>query len=374
MPRSLLRFLLLSIAVTVVCAILGLSPLTARSQAPPQLEVVAELSQAPGNITLNSDNRIFISLHQFFQPELRAVEVSRTGDLIPFPNPTWARGNPGDRIGLDTVLGIQTDANDIVWMLDNGMRGGSTPKLVGWDTLRDRLAKIIYLPPPITPENAFVNDLAVDAARDAIYIADPAGGDNAALIVVNTRTGMARRVLEGHQSVVPEDVELVIDGEPVQRQLPDGTTVKPKVGVNPIALDTEGEWLYYGPMHGTSMYRIRATDLRDDRLSDDELASRVERYSEKPICDGIAIDRGGNIYLGELADNAIGVIRRDRTYKRLFQDDEMLSWVDAFSVGADNRVYTVSNQLHRSAALNAGENQATLPFYLLRFPSVASMR
>jgi sugar lactone lactonase YvrE len=336
MPASLRRFLLIAVALILVIGFGGWNKPNARSQTSPKLEVVTELSQAPGNIALHSENRIFLSLHQFFQPEWRVVEAFPNGELLPFPNKAWSQGNSPHRVALDAVLGIQADANDIVWMLDNGLRNGSTPKLVGWDSQRDRLVKIIYLPSPITPENAFVNDLAIDANINYIYIADPAGGDNAALIVINTRTGMARRVLEGHQSVVPEDVELVIDGEPVQRQLPDGSVVKPKVGVNPIALDAAGEWLYFGPMHGTSMYRIRTADLRDTNLSEEQLAARVERYSDKPICDGIAMDAAGNIYLGDLAENAIGVITSDRTYKILFRDDEQLSWIDAFSLGNDD--------------------------------------
>lgn len=36
-----------------------------------------------------------------------------------------------------------------------------------------------WLPAPITPDDAFVNDLAVDERHNAIYIADPAGGRNA---------------------------------------------------------------------------------------------------------------------------------------------------------------------------------------------------
>ncbi|HEY9665979.1 MAG TPA: L-dopachrome tautomerase-related protein [Coleofasciculaceae cyanobacterium] len=229
----------------------------------------------------------------------------------------------------------------------------------------------MYLPQPITANNSFVNDLAVAPSHQAIYIADPAGGDNAALIIVELTTGLARRVLQGHQSVTPEDVDLVIDGKPVQRSLPDGKTVKPRIGVNPIALDTNNEWLYYGPMHGTTLYRIRTADLLNPSLSKGELAAKVERYSEKPICDGISIDKAGNIYLGELAANAIGVITPQRRYQRLVQDNRLLSWIDAFSFGPDGKLYTVSNQLHRTAVLNAGKDETFPPFYILRLEPFA---
>jgi sugar lactone lactonase YvrE len=335
-------------------------------QTVPRLEVIAPLSSPPGNITLTPQGRILISLHQFFAPTLRVVEITPQG-TVPFPNVAWNQVS-SDRVTLDTILGLQA-ANAGVWLLDNGMRGGTTPKLVEWDTTRNQLAKLIYLPAPITVKNSFVNDLAVDLTHQATYIADPAGGDNAALIVVDLTTGMSRRVLQGDRSVIPENLDLVIDGHPVQIKLPDGKLIRPKIGVNPIALDHQHEWLYYGPMHGTSMYRIKTADLRNPNLTATSLAQRVERYSGKPICDGIAIDPAGNIYLGDLAANAIGVITSDRRYQKLFSDAR-LSWVDAFSVGNDGYVYTVANQLHRTAFLNAGNNQTKPPFYLFRFKSL----
>ena len=57
--------------------------------------------------------------------------------------------------------------------------------------------------------------------------------------------------------------------------------------------------------------------MADEGLDAKTLSQRVERYSAKPICDGISIDKDNNIYLGDLAENAIGVIKPDRSYIRL---------------------------------------------------------
>lgn len=85
---------------------------TSISEAQP--EVVAQISQGPGNITITPDNRIIVSLHQFYEPRDRVIEVSRDGMLTPFPNVEWARGRNPDGTGLDTVLGIQSDPNGVV--------------------------------------------------------------------------------------------------------------------------------------------------------------------------------------------------------------------------------------------------------------------
>ncbi|GLI94411.1 hypothetical protein LMG27198_34030 [Methylocystis echinoides] len=251
------------------------------------------------------------------------------------------------------------------------MRSGVTPKLVAWDTTTNQLSRVIYLPPPIAPKDAFVNDFTIDGRHKKIFIADPAGGANAALIVVDIATGAARRVLEGHRSVVPENVDLAIDGRPIQVKGANGQLVTPHIGVNPITEDLENEWVYFGPMHGLSLYRVKAEDLTNESIDAPTLASRVERYSAKPICDGITIDKDNNIYLGNLAENAIGVIKSDRSYQQLAKSDQ-LSWVDSFSFGPDGRLYAVVNQLHRSAALNGGENVAKAPYFLVEVRALAA--
>ena len=319
------------------------------------LEIVAELDKGPGNITVTPDGIIVVSLHQFFGHDVRVASVDRNDRLTPF-----ATG-----ANVNSVLGLQADAEGVVWLLDNAMRGATTRRLVAWDTSADRVVADIDLT-TVTTDQSFLNDLAVDPIRNTVYIADPAGGEDAAIIVVDVVRGTARRVLQGHNSVIPEDIDLVIDGSPVRILADDGSEIRPRVGINPIAIDKDGEWLYYGPMHGRSLYRIRTADLRDAGLAPDELAVRVERWSDKPICDGISIDNAGNVYLGDLANNAIGMIGPDQKYRVLISDPR-LSWVDAFSFGGDGYLYAVVNQLHRSAILNGGESATKPPYLIVKF-------
>ncbi len=219
---------------------------------------------------------------------------------------------PGpDGRGMHAVLGLVADQRGIVWMVDNG---APAPRVVAWDTRTDTLHRVITLPRSAAPEGAFPNDLAVDIARGALYLAD-FGKPEPAIIVVDLATGQARRVLAGHASVVPEsDRPVRVDGEIVT--MGTGDDAKPaSVGVNPITIDPSNTWVYYGPMSGTSLYRIRAEHLAGDG-GDDALADRVRRYGDKPVSDGITVDNAGNVYITELDAGAVGVTRPDGSYER----------------------------------------------------------
>jgi sugar lactone lactonase YvrE len=354
------------LSVIIVLSALSGGPAAAADR---DFEPIARLTQGPGNVTVTSTGQVVLSQHQFYEPRFSVVELSSDGATAPFPNREMNDRGHTSGVSLDSVLGIRS-ADGVVWMLDNGMRSRMTPKLVAWDTTLDRLSRVIYLPPPVAPPDAFVNDFAIDQRRKKIFVADPAGGLNAALIVVDLETGAARRVLEGHPSVVPENVDLIIDGRPIQVKDANGRLVRPHIGVNPITEDLENEWVYYGPMHGLSLYRVKADDLANEKLDAQTLASKVERYSAKPICDGITIDKANNIYLGDLAENAIGVIKSDRSYQQIAKSS-MLSWVDSFSFGPGGKLYAVVNQLHRSATLNGGENASKPPYLLVEVKAFA---
>ena len=114
-------------------------------------DIVANLKQGPGNVTVTDSGRIILSQHQFYDPQYSVVEFQGNDAVGPFPNKTLNDRSGHADLSLDSVLGIRTDAQGVVWMLDNGMRSGITPKLVGWDTHNDKLYRVIYLPPPVAP-------------------------------------------------------------------------------------------------------------------------------------------------------------------------------------------------------------------------------
>ncbi len=329
------------------------------------LETVATFgsSTPPGNIAIGPDGRMFISLHQFYGPEARVVEVHEDGSTTPYPNADWAHAPGSDGVGLNGVLGLNVDRRGVLWLLDvSGPEHAG--RLIGWDTGAERLDRVIYLAPPVIGDDAFLNDLAVDLTHDAVFITDTASPETSALIVVDLATGQARRVLEGSAFTRPEDIDMAIDDRIITLG-----GAPARVGVNPITIDPANQWLYFGPMSGTAIYRVRTTDLLDETLSPDELERRVERYGDKPISDGSTVDGGGNVYITAVTHDAIGVVRPGGSYEVLFQRDD-LSWPDGFAYGPDDKIYVTVNELHRSPPLNDGTDGSQGEFKIVRFDAL----
>ncbi|RMF27272.1 MAG: hypothetical protein D6756_02185, partial [Cyanobacteria bacterium J083] len=205
-----IKFFLLLISSAIAVTI-NFSTITAT----PGLEIVAQfsLNNPPGNIAVTPQGKIILSQHQFFGSPLKVLELLPNGKTKPFPSKTWNKQLNPTKIGLHNVLGLRADKNGIVWLLDNSPAEGQPGKILAWDTIQDRLHRIIYLPATVMVKNSLLNDLAVDLDHNAIYITDTAPGETSALIVVDLKTGFARRVLQGDKSTIAEDIPMVIDGK-----------------------------------------------------------------------------------------------------------------------------------------------------------------
>jgi sugar lactone lactonase YvrE len=355
-------------------------------------ELYAELDVAGvGGITQLGNGRIVIGYHPFYSP---AVQVALLNEdrksTTPYPSAEWqscknANGSWKQEFDhcLDWVLGLHTDSKGILWMLDSaksvdkaaGRPTGLVPKLVGWNTRRNKLERVIRISGEATVTESQHNDFVVDAKHNVIVVADEAigedskgMGDKAALVVVDLSTGKSRRLLQGHPSVQPVK-------DPIRWDQGTSTagTFALHVGVDGIALDRRSEWLYFAPLSGHKMYRIRMSDLLDRKLDAAGLGAKVQTYADKPFNGGLSIDRDNNLYLTEVGERAIGIIPPDtRKYRRFVADPDMV-WPDGVTYNSDGHMYTGAAQLTLTSTLQAdGVAKNKAPYRVYRFKPLAA--
>lgn len=360
--------LMKSCPLLLLISLVGIPALAQNFKTHP-VEVYATVDQAVGNIAFTSQGDLIYSHHPFFNPDFRVVAYKAdTKTVTPFPNLSWNTARTSDDHFLSNVLGIRNDANGIIWMLDMGQRNSVTPKMVGWNTWTNQLERIYYLPASALKPTSQPNDMVVDLKHHIFIIADEGignGGDGstAALIVIDMKTGASRRVLEGNRTTLPENTPTIINGNPL--------TVNGRsllVGADGITADAKFEWLYYAPLNGTKLYRVKISDLVNESLSVAQLDSIIEIYSSKPNNGGLSIDIAGNIYLTAMETNSVAVIlAKDRSVHQLVADKNML-WPDGVSYNEkDGYMYVSAAQIHLGKAFNNGIDKSTHPFYIFRF-------
>lgn len=333
------------------------------------LEPVTTFTEARGGgITITPAGRILVSMHPLDAPKLRVVEVMANGTKQPFPTLDWADGPETGSVGFTSVIGVHSDSQGIVWVLDMGSE--TTPaQLVAWDTVKNTHHKTIQINASSLQPNSFIQDFAIDEKHNKIYIADMtfgnfAGETKPAIIVVDITSGHSKRVLEGSELLMPENRDIVIEASLLASKTQEGKTNKLRFGLNPIAIDEQHQWLYFGAFTGTKVYRIPTKAISNMTQSDQKLTKQIEVFGPKSPSDGIAFAPGGGILATDLENSAIGLTTKGK-YQTLISD-KRLSWPDSIAV-SNGYVYVTQDQLHQHPAFSQGLGNAKPPYTLYRF-------
>jgi sugar lactone lactonase YvrE len=322
------------------------------------LKIVAALDEPPGNIAVSGSGRIFITIHPLSRPEENKVLELIGGKPVPYPD------QESQQALFQAVLGLAIDRQNRLWLLDDGMQGIKQPRLLAFDLQTDKLLIQYDFPSEIAGFGSFLNDLQIDPAGQKIYIADTSTlAKKPAIIIYDTVAVEARRLLEDHPSVVEQD--WIINARGRSMVLWWGLFVV-KPAVDSIALDREGQWLYYGPMAHEYMFRVKTEDLNDPSLTPQELGNRVEIFGPKPLSDGLSMDIENNIYITEVEHGAILRLGPDQNLTTLIKDAR-LRWPDGLSFGPDGWLYVSDSALQDVMFKSKKYIRSKAPYYIFKF-------
>jgi sugar lactone lactonase YvrE len=284
------------------------------------------------------------------------------GKVVPYPNAALQHATSA-ALAFQSVLSLRIDQQDRLWILDHANYGRGQPRILAFDLTTNQLVHQFDFPSDVAGFLSMLNDFQVDPEGRKIYIAEasPIRG-TPAIIVYDTVEKKARRLLDSHPSVRSRDFMIQAPG----RDMVAFGFYTLRIGIDSIALDKRGEWLYYGAVTADRMYRVATKDLNDQSLSAAALGDKVEDFAAKTLSDGITMDLHDNLYLSDMEHSAILTLAPDRTLTTLLKD-ERLRWPDGFSFGPDGWLYVTCSSLQHVLFISKQHMRAHAPYQIFRF-------
>lgn len=327
------------------------------------IEVATSPRHIWNGVAISPGGRVFVSFPRWLEDDTPAVgEILPDGSIQPFPGGKWNESSslPASErfVNVNSVL---ASSDNYLWVVDSAAPHGSVvpggPKLVQIDLNTNNVKQVYYFDKTIAPEQSYVDDVRLDEQH--AYLTEAGLG---AIIVVDLKSGKARRLLENHPSTHADpSIVPVIEG----RELRDQKGEVPQIHVNDIELSPDGRYLYYQPTAGPNLYRIQTKFLLDKNMTDSQLALKVEVVGKSMMLGGMTMDRKGNLYLCDVEHNAIRLRRPDGSLKLIVQD-ERIQWPDASSIGEDGYLYFPVAQIHRTPTFNNGIDRTEKPYRLFK--------
>ena len=299
------------------------------------------------------------------------VEVDpKSGDVKPYPDEQWNTftDEPNGKPEWISVQALWVDKADHLWALDCSLskvdQDKLPPKLVEFDLKTNKVIRQYGFKGVVSPKDS-LNDLRIDVDHGYAYLTNI--GSKGSLVVLNLKTGASRQVLVGDRSTLADPNEhLMIGKDPALR--PDGSVAT--IHADGIAMSPDGRWLYYRPLTDHNYWRVPTAALRDAKLSEADLARKVEFLGTAEMTGGLIMGTDDTLYGGDLENATVVALKLSNgkfKSKVFVSDPGKLSWADGFAIH-DGYLYIADSHLWEVAFKNNRPRSGPFAIFKVKLP------
>ncbi|PPA69428.1 L-dopachrome tautomerase-related protein [Jeotgalibacillus proteolyticus] len=329
----------------------------------------------PTGVTVSETSRIFVCFPRWGDDVRFTVAEIVEGQLRPYPNAAINSPNPANAaMSFISVQSVVADGRGTLWIVDTAAPNFSEPiiggaKLVAVDLKTNTISRVYTFTEGVVLPTTYLNDVRFDfrvGKAGYAYITDSSSNGPGGIIVVDLETGYAYRRLSGTPPTSPDPYFLPkVEGNILMNRNKDGSTSPFRLASDGIAIAADGKTLFFCPLTSRQLFSISTDSLRDRTIPEEDLLSQVEYWGEKGASDGMITGAKGNVYAGDYENNSIRKILPNGNMETIAHDPRIL-WPDTFSIGPDQYLYLIVNQLHRQARFHYGRDLREKPYSLLR--------
>ncbi len=360
--KILSRLLLASTLAGVAATTASAAPQTATTPvAKPEtpsakIEKVMSFDHQVTGVAVSEDGRIFVNFPRWFEDSPVSVAEIKGGKLVPYPDAAWNSfrmadpKDPGDRFVC--VQAETADGHGHLWVVDpaapaTGFIVPGGPKLVEIDLKTDKVINTFKFGGDVAPQGSYLNDVRISPDGKFAYMTD--SGAQGALVILDIASGKAHRALDGAQPTqVDHDVKVQIGTKELHEA--DGAGVS--FAADSISLDPKGEYLYFQPLTGKTLFRIPTAALQDAAMTPDQVSAKVETVSASEPNDGLWQDKTGKLYFSAVQKSAIETQEPGAKERHLLVKDPRLVWPDTFAEGPNDELYVTNSAIQNSPRFN----------------------
>jgi len=325
-------------------------------------------------IGVSAEGRVFATAPSSpVRSRFSMVEVDpETGVVTPYPDAAWNNFSE-QRDGKSEWVSVQAlwvDKADHLWALASSLpkvdQERLPPKLVKFDLSNNHVIRQYDFKGVVSAKDS-LNDVRIDTVHGYAYLTN--AGNKGSLVVLDLTTGNARQVLVGDRSTFADPKQHLMFGEEIALRRDGSVTA---VQADGIALSPDARWLYYRPLTDHNYWRVATSVLRDARLSDAELAKKVEYLGSSVLSGGLIMDGNGTLYGGDLEHRTVvslTLTSENKLRSKVFvSDPTKLSWADGFAISG-GYLYIADSHLWEVAFKNNLPRSGSFTIFKVKLPS-----
>ncbi|MDR6804597.1 sugar lactone lactonase YvrE [Dyadobacter sp. BE34] len=247
------------------------------------LEKIIQLDYPPGNIAIAENGHVYFNYHPLCRPgSFTAATVFEwhNGKISPFPSLEAQKGFRG-------TFGMTIDRQNRLWLIEPAALDFEKTRVCAFDLATRQ--KVHYYEFP-KGQAQYSQDLRITADGKHALLANPGvlQFTNSTLLAYSLNDHTLRTVLAGGRMNPENWLMKTNDGKPYRLLY---GLLNFGGGLDGIEISKDGQWIYLAPMSGSRLYRLPMSVALDEKLNPKEAKTQLQDLGQKPMSDGITIDK-----------------------------------------------------------------------------------